>query len=86
MSNLKKIKGADIDEQIKSADGLIDALDKKLQARAPDERLARDIAELKLTINALMDFLGLAMEAGPKKVIKRVRIADEIDTINALRP
>jgi len=84
MSNLKRIRGANIAEQIKSADGLIDALDRRLQSRTPDEKLATEVLAIKQTLNTLLDYLGLAIEAGPKKVIKRVRLIDETNSNNTL--
>ena len=65
-------------------DGLLNAFDKKLQARAPDEKLKAEVASLKQTVDMLLDHLGLAVEPSPKKVIKRVRIADETNTLDTL--
>ena len=79
---LKIVRGHTPNERMKSVDGLLHAHDKRLQARAPDEKLKAEIASLKQTVDMLLDHLGLAVEPSPKKVIKRVRIADETDTIN----
>ena len=82
--NLKIVKGHGPNERMKSIDGILNSLDKKLQTRTPDEKLKKEVVELKQTITVLLDFLGLAMEPGPKKVIRRVRIADETNTIDTL--
>ena len=83
--NLKIVRGANPDERMKSIDGLLNALDGKLRTRGPDERLVQEVADLKRTITTLLDHLGLVIDAGPKKVIRRVRlIDDEAGTDNPL--
>ena len=81
---LKIVRGSNPNERMKSIDGLLNAFDKRLQARAPDEKLKAEVIALKQTVDMLLDHLGLAVEPSPKKVIKRVRIADETNTSNTL--
>ena len=83
MANLKIVKGANEKEQIKSIDGLLNSMDKKLEIRKPDKKLAEDIANIKQTLNVLMEFLGLIIEAGPNKVIRQVRKIDAFNSDNS---
>ena len=82
--NLKIVRGHIPSEQIKSIDGILNSHSKKLQEREPDTKLKEEITALKQTITVLLDHLGLVMEPGPKKVIRRVRLVDETNTPNTL--
>jgi len=75
--NLKIVKGHTPNERMKSVDGLLSALDGKLRTRGPDERLVQEVADLKRTITTLLDHLGLVIDAGPKKVIRQVRLIED---------
>ena len=77
MANLKIVRGDNEKEQIESIDGLLNGLDKKLKAKGPDEKLAQEVATLKQTVMALLDHLGLAIEPGPKKIIRQVRLVSD---------
>ncbi len=76
MANLKIVRGDNEKEQIKSIDGLVYSLDKKISGKSPDDKLAQEVTSLKQTVAVLLDFLGLAIEPGPKKIIKRVRLIE----------
>ena len=80
--NLKIIRGGNPDERMQSIDGLLNSFDKKLQMRRPDDKLVNEVARLRQDLAALMDFLGLAMEPGQKRVVKQVRITNALDTNN----
>lgn len=82
---LKIVRGHNPNERMKSVDGILNSHSKKLADRSPDERLAQEVAELRQTITTLLDHLGLVIESGPEKVIRRVRlIKDETGTDNSL--
>ena len=82
---LKIVRGSNPNERMKSIDGLLNSLDGKLRAKGPDEKLAQEVTALKQTVAVLLDHLGLVVDSGPKKVIRRVRLVeDETSTDNSL--
>lgn len=82
---LKIVRGNNPNERMKSVDGLLNSLDRKVRERQPDEKLVREVANLKRTMATLLDYLGLVIEPGPKTVIRRVRlIEDETSADNPL--
>ena len=83
MGSLKIVRGITTEEQIKSIDGLVNSLDRKFRGKTVDDKIRQELNELKQAVAALLDFLGLAIEPGPKHIIKRVRLTDAISTDNA---
>ena len=81
---LKKIKGHTTEEQIKSIDGLLNALDEKVRLKNDNGSLSREMAILRQQFTAVLDFLGIVLEPNAAYTVRKVRITEADNEINPI--
>ena len=81
---LEMIKGSNTDEKIKSIDGLLCSFDRRLKKKTPEEGLKAELANIRQTLNALMEYLGVEAEPGPKRIMKKTKLMEEPIAINTI--